>query len=127
MNRVAEIARFCIVGGLAALCHWSVAVSLVNMAAWAPQAANLTGFLTAFFVSYGGQRWFTFKSDQPHRAALPRHFVVSVAAFAINAVLLQLLLARTALPYPIALAIVLVLVAVLTFAASRLWTFRKPA
>lgn len=112
------------IGGLAGLTHYAVALSLHGFARVTPGFANLAGFLAAFPVSYFGHRTLSFAASSiPHRHALPRLFVVSTLSFAVNQILLLSLLALTPLPLWIALAVVLVVVAFMTYVLSRGWVF----
>lgn len=114
------------VGGLAGLVHYVVALALHGLAHATPGVANVAGFMSAFPVSYYGHRTLSFAATTvPHRHALPRLFTVSALSFLINQAFLLSLLAWTPLPLWIALAIVLVAVALLTYALSRSWVFAR--
>ena len=91
-----------------------------------PLVANVVAFHIAFVVSYSGHRWLTF-ADQAARTreSLPRFVLVAYGGFALNEGLYAVMLAHTRLDEIIALAIVLVAVAVLTYASSRFWAFRR--
>lgn len=119
-----RLLRFGIVGTLAAMVHLLMVMLLVEMAWLSPLRANVAGFGVAFLFSYGGQRHFTFQDgDSPHRQALPRYLLVATAGWVLNQALFALLLAFTPLPYPLALGLVLLLVAGLTFLLGRHWVF----
>lgn len=119
-----RLLRFGMVGTLAALVHLFMVMLLVEQARLSPLRANVAGFGVAFLVSYGGQRYFTFHDgDSPHRQALPRYLVVATVGWLLNQSLFALLLALTPLPYPLALGLVLALVAGLTFVLGRHWVF----
>jgi len=121
-----QVARFAVVGGLAALTHFGIVIALVSAGIAAPLVANVAGFLVAFWVSYVGQRNWTFRAtDVRHRRGVPRHFAVATFSFLLNEGLFWLLLRCTPLPYPIALAIVLAIVAAVTFLLLRRWVFRS--
>ena len=118
-----ELPRFIIIGGGAAATHYTVALALVH-SGLEPQRANVLAFLVAFNVSYLGHRFWTFADTHlRHRESLPRFAVVAGSSFALNALLFHLLLRYTGMPYYLALALVLVAVAALTFFTSRLWAF----
>lgn len=119
-----RLLRFGIAGSLAALVHLALVVALVERAGLSPLQANVAGFGMAFLVSYGGQRYFTFADGgSPHQRALPRFLIVATAGWLLNQSLFALLLACTPLPYPLALGLVLALVAALTFLLARRWVF----
>lgn len=118
-----QIHWFVVVGALAALVHLSVVRGLVPLGL-PPLAANVFGFLVAFGVSYVGHRRFTFATAKASvRQSLPRFFATALASFALNEALYAILLATTALNYAVALFIVLVVVALVTFVVSKYWAF----
>jgi putative flippase GtrA len=120
---------FGVVGVSAMLVHLAtVALVLVPLGV-PPLLANCAGFLVAFQVSHAGHRRFTFQ-DGRESASLSsastsrlRFFGVALASFGINELLYALLLRYTTLDYRLALALVLVLVAALTFVLARNWAF----
>jgi putative flippase GtrA len=118
---------FAVVGATAAMTHFSVAVALVSGCNWSPQIANVGGYLVALFVSYQGQSRLTFAGSQPASRHLLKFILTSLSAFAINAMAYAALLHWTALDYRVALALVLVSVAVATYAALRFWVFLDPS
>lgn len=119
-----ELFWFGVVGVSAMAVHLaSVALLLVPMGL-SPLVANVVGFLLAFQVSHAGHRHLTFRrGDVPASRSRGRFFLVAVGSFLVNEALYALLLHYTALDYRIALAIVLVAVAVLTYVAARQWAF----
>ena len=81
-------------------------------------------FLLAFQVSHLGHHRFTFSAaEAPVARSRRRFFLVALSSFLVNEVLYALLLRFTDLDYRVALAIVLVAVAVLTFVSARQWAF----
>jgi putative flippase GtrA len=121
----ASVFWFGVVGALAALTHYCVAVLLEYRGASA-HVANISGFLSAFPVSYFGHRFFSFASQKsPHHLALPKFFLVAVSGFVANHLMLLALLTFTSLPFWLALAIVMVVVAVSTYFLSRFWAFKS--
>lgn len=120
-----QLVRFGLVGVVATVVHFVVAVACVRQLGTDPRSANVAGFAVAFVASFIGQRRWTFSATTaPWRTALPRYFVVSVLGFAVNAASYAWLLTHTSLRYDVALAIVLLAVATLTFVLSRWWAFR---
>jgi putative flippase GtrA len=120
-----QLPKFVLVGCLAAATHWSVVRLLVETLAAAPLQANVLGWLVAFGVSYTGHQRLTFADHKTSvRSSLPRFFLVSLGGFLINEIAYAALMRTAWLRYDLALAVVLVAVAVLTFVASRWWAFR---
>lgn len=115
---------FVAVGTAAALVHFGVVVLLVSQAQAAPLAANVLAWCVAFGVSWAGHRALTFRAQAaPLARSARRHAAVSLAGLALNEAAYALLLRVTPLRYDVALALVLVGVAVLTYQLGRHWAF----
>lgn len=105
----------------------SVALVLVPLGL-SPLVANVIAFLIAFQVSHAGHRRFTFSHhDAPASQSRWRFFAVACASFLVNELMYAALLRFTTLDYRVALFIVLVLVAALTYVSSRTWAFAPAA
>jgi putative flippase GtrA len=126
MTPLRRIATFVAVGATAAAVHFAVVVGVVE-AGWAPPlAANVAGWLVAFVVSFAGQHRLTFGDrSAPVRQAAPRFFALSAAGFAVNELAYAGLLRYSAARYDVALALVLVGVAAMTYVLSSGWAFRR--
>lgn len=121
--RVREIFAFGVVGITAFLVHFTVVAVTVPLGV-APLVANVLGFLAAFAVSFVGHRRWSFPAEgRPVAPALRRFAVVAVSGFALNESAYAVLLRSTQLDYRVALFIVLVAVAGLTWLAGRYWAF----
>ncbi len=121
-----QLLRFGIVGTGAMFLHWLVVIILVHLS-MAPLVANVIGFICAFQLSYWGHRQWTFNAGAlSHRQTLLRFVTVSCSSFMINETMYFVLLRYTALDYRLALVIVLLTVAALTYLLSRQWAFRHP-
>lgn len=119
-----QLAWFIIVGVCAALTHWVVVVGLVSWAYLTPLVANVLGWLVAFAVSFTGHYQLTFRHQRSGLGlAIRRFFLLSALGFAVNEISYAWLLKQTTLPYELLLGLILIGVAFLTFAASRLWAF----
>ncbi len=116
---------FIAVGTLAAAVHLGTVVALVQWAGWSPPAANVAGWLVAFVCSFVGHYRTTFSdAAAPMGRAARRFFVVSALGFGVNQVAYVTLLKLTFLRYDIALALVLIGVAVMTYVLGRHWAFQ---
>lgn len=121
-----RLAFFVAVGCAAAAVHFGVVVLLVERLHAPPLGANVAGWLLAFVVSFLGQWRLTFGSrGTPWRQALPRYFLLSLGGFAANESGYAVLLHATPLPYDVALVVVLLAVAVITYLLGSLWVFRR--
>ncbi len=121
-----ELFWFGAVGFSAMAVHYAVVTVWLVPYGLPPLLANVAGFLIAFQVSYWGHRGLTFQaSEVAHARGLPRFFAVAALAFGVNEAMYFLLLRYTSLDYRMALLLVLILVAALTFVLSKLWAFGK--
>jgi putative flippase GtrA len=119
-----QLSTFCAVGTMAAAVHYTVVLGLVPLGLVA-LASNVVGFLAAFIVSYLGHDAWTFpsRSERSRRATLHRFFRVAITAFVVNETLFWALLRWTRIPYQLALALVLLVVAGGTYVISKHWAF----
>lgn len=118
-----ELFWFGVVGMSAMLVHLGM-VWLLVPAGLPPLAANVIGFLVAFQVSHAGHHRLTFGTAQaPAVRSRQRFFIVALASFALNELMYAALLHFTVLDYRIALVIVLIAIAALTFVSARRWAF----
>lgn len=116
---------FALVGALAALVHYAVAVGC-HAFGLLPTPSNVFGFCCAFPVSYFGHRYWSFQATQvPHIQALPRFLMVALLGFSGNQTLLLLGLHYTSAPFWLVLGVVMVLIAAMTFVLSRYWAFKQ--
>lgn len=120
---LSQVCRFGLVGVAAAVIHLSVVVLLVQSTDMAPLIANIFGFAIGFQMSYWGHRLWTFKATTSlHRVAFPKLLLIQILNFAANETLFYLFLLLN-LPYAVALFIVLAILPLFTFVASKLWVF----
>lgn len=125
-TQLRSVSWFTIIGALAAIVHYVVAVTLESHSSLRPAWANLSGFLLAFPVSYLGHHYLSFSANQSsHLHALPRFLVVACSGFIANQVLLLSLLYLLTLPFWLILGGVMVLVAVGTYLLSHYWAFSR--
>ena len=120
-----QFIRFGIVGVLAMSVHMGCVWVLVELGL-APLLANIIAFLIAFQVSFFGHARFTFNvSDPNNRKHQIKFFSVALFSFLLNEACYKVLLDVFHMQYLVALTIVLVGVAFVTFALSKLWAFRE--
>lgn len=112
------------VGAAAALTHaavFGVAKSLMR-----PELANALGFVVAFFVSFFGHRWLSFRDTGTGlRQSFGRFAATALAGFAVNEAVFVLLLRGLGWPSWPALIAAMVVAAGQTFLLSRFWAFRR--
>ena len=116
--------RFGVVGIAATLTHASVVTAIIEASTLEPRIANAIAFAVAFIVSFNGHFHWTFSKEAPAKRALWRFFVIALAGFGANTIVLSMLLAQNVLPESIAALVSILAVPVTTFLAARLWGFR---
>lgn len=114
------------VGACAAATHFGCAVALVALFAWTPVYANVGGYCAGLLVSFAGQSHLTFGSTQVGVAELAKFTATSLTGFALNALAYATLLRWTSLDYRVALLLVLLGVAALTYVLMSRWVFLQP-
>jgi len=119
---------FGLVGLLATAAHYAAVVALVRGAGWEPIPANVAGWCTAFALSFSGHYFKTFRAPGVRVVvAARRYFVIAGIGFAANQSGYALLLRFTPIRYDLAVLVVALAVAVLTYLLSRHWAFRGAA
>jgi putative flippase GtrA len=116
--------RFGITGILATLTHVAVFVLLVEFLHLRPLFASVPAFLSAVGVSYGMNYRWTFAADGPHQVMLPRFILVAGFGLGLNMLITWLVVDVGHHWYGYALAAIIVIVPLLTFALSKWWVFR---
>ena len=119
-----QFLTFAGVGTIAADAQYGELSVLVELCAIAPVLATLWGFLAGAAVSYWLNRHFTFRSDRPHREAMPRFLAVSTGGFVLNGLIMFVLNEHRGVPYLLAQVIATLIVLLWNFSANRWWTFR---
>ncbi len=119
--------RFGVVGAAAAASHTVLLLLLVEAAGVGPVPANGLAFLGAVCVSWAGQSLWVFRNAPRPRGRLPRFLLTVVAGFLANLLLMWLAVDVAGAPWPVGLALVLLLVPPATFLLAKFWVFeRKP-
>lgn len=127
MPPIRQLGSFIVAGLGAAVAHYGVLVSLVEIARWTPVPATLCGYVAGGIVSYALNHRLTFTSRRQHRDAIWRFAVVAGVGFAITAALMALFVERWGLPYLPAQILTTGCVLVWSFVAHKLWTFADRA
>jgi putative flippase GtrA len=121
---VSSLLWFGLVGASAAAVHFGVVCLLVSLGWAAALLANVLGFLLAFGVSFIGHHRLSFAAQQARgREALPRFALVALLGFISNELMYAVLL-RWGMEYRLALLLVLITVAAMTWLLSRHWAFK---
>jgi putative flippase GtrA len=127
-NIFQQLGWFFIVGCAAAGTHWLCAVTSVGMFDIHPPLANFIGWSIAVMVSFLGHYFFTFRhQEKSFVPAIRRFLIISICGFVMNELMFLYFLKHTIIPYYWLLAMVLIVIAVLTFMFSRYWAFDHKA
>lgn len=118
------MSRFSLVGVAAAIGHYGTLVLAVGAGGADAVLAALAGFLVGGTISYSLNRRWTFASDRPHEAALPRFALVAFAGFVLTGTSMAVLTDWLGVHYLPAQLVTTGLVMLWTFFANRSWTFR---
>jgi putative flippase GtrA len=115
---------FLVVGGSAALTHMGV-FAIAQHQMW-PELANALGFVVAFFVSFAGHRFLSFRdAGTSVTQSFGRFAVTALVGFVSNEIVFVLLLRAGGWPALLALFVALLFAAGQTFLLSRFWAFRR--
>jgi putative flippase GtrA len=121
-----QFARFVGVGSLATFMHVGAAL-FANLVGAAPLAANTIGFLCSVTVSYLGNFYWTFAGASEHRQSVGRFAAMSALAFAVTTAIAYVVQSILALPFVVALLLMIATVPPMNFVIGRLWVFRPSA
>lgn len=114
--------RFAVVGLAATAVHVGVALALAA-AGWAPLWANFVAFGAALALSYFGNHGWTFGAGGRHGHHFPRFVALALAGLALNQAIVFIAVERAGWSFGAALAVVVLVVPVLSFALNRVWVF----
>ena len=116
-----QLNRFAIVGATATLVHLSVSRLILLYHDNLPELeVNSIAFIIAFFISFGGHRYFTFKAQ----GSIVKFLGVSVFGFSVNNALLFYIVETHFLTGWNAILLSTLSVPILTYFLSKLWVFR---
>jgi len=121
-----KIARFAIVGVVATLVHAAVYAVVSASATLDPQFANVLGFVVAVFISYLGQRFWTFSHVKITRefTTSAKFLASSFLSLALNAIWVYLFTEQLALPPVYAIIGIVCFTPLVIFATLNFWVFR---
>jgi putative flippase GtrA len=121
-----ELRRFLLyaAAGVAATgTHYAVMVALVTWAKAPEVVASCAGFLAGACVKYPLNYWTVFASRQQHRIALPRFALALAVSFALNAILLAILLETLDVHYMVSQVLTTGAVLFVNYLLARYWIF----
>ncbi|MCM8627397.1 GtrA family protein [Accumulibacter sp.] len=118
-------ARFGLIGLMATAVHLLMVWQLIARTELPALVANLLAFLTAFWVSFVGNYFWTFQVPGSPWRALCRFLLIATSGLALNTLLLACLLSGNLLSPTAAALVSTAAVPAVTFLASRFWGFRR--
>ena len=116
--------RYTLIGGIATAVHYAVLVVLVEGFNFSPSLSAMFGALCGALAAYIGNREFTFASSALHRIALPRFLVIAAVGAMLSGGIVWVGTVILAWHYLAAQLLATILIVLLTYQLSRLWTFR---
>jgi putative flippase GtrA len=124
-----QYARFGTVGLAAAAIHVSMFMAAIELAGFAPMAANFVAFAIAVLVSFFGHFQWTFRGQTAdggwgrRRTALLRFIIVALTGLTLNSLAVYLVVELLVWPYYYAIFLMLSVVPLVVFALSKFWAF----
>ncbi|MGN0894585.1 MAG: GtrA family protein [Succinivibrio sp.] len=114
-----ELVRFVIVGGLATLTDLLLTTLMFFVTSFSPNAITTIAFVLAFFVSFFGHRFFTFK-----KSGNPIHFLVlALCTLGIRNALVWLFIYILDMHAYVSLILACALVTLITYFVSKFMIF----
>ncbi len=120
---VLQIGAFAWVGLVATGAHFATLALVVEQDMAGPVAGSVMGSVVGAIVSYTLNRLFTFDSTRSHAGAVPRFAVVALGAFALNALIMEVLVHGLDVYYLAAQVVATGITLVWTFTGYRVWAF----
>ena len=117
---------FAVVGLAATAVHALCSLGARELGHLSAIQATFVGYLCSVGVSYLGNARFTFGRPALHGVQFARFLVVSLIGLGANLAITWLLVNRLGWPFKAALAVVVVVIPALSFAAAKLWAFAIP-
>jgi dolichol-phosphate mannosyltransferase len=121
-----QLVRFGLVGASGYAVNLAVFAALVHGAQTHYRPAAVAAFVVAVANNFGWNRHWTFRARAGHAGfQAARFLVVSLAAFALNLAVLEVLVAGFGLPAVPAQAVAIACATPLSFLGNKLWTFGR--
>jgi putative flippase GtrA len=121
-----QLVRFAAVGGSGYVVNLAVFALFLHGLAVDYRVAAVAAFLVAVGNNFAWNRQWTFRAHDGHAGfQAARFFTISVAAFAVSFVVLQVLVDLAGVAELPAQAVAIVLATPLNFAGNKLWSFAR--
>ena len=124
-----QFGKYCVVGGIGFIINLAIFAFLVDVAHMHYMVAATISFAVAVTNNFLLNKYWTFNNPEGNGLAQASRFlVISVMSWAINLLVLHLLIADAHMSSSIlAQAIAIVFVTVLNFTGNKMWSFRQTA
>jgi len=120
-----QFLRYAGVGAIGTAAHYATLITFVQTGLARPLLATSAGFALGAGVNYALNYRYTFGSDQPHLAALPRFLAVASCGAGLNYAIVWIGLHALGWHYLVAQVAATATVLSWTYSVNRLWTFRR--
>ncbi len=123
---LSEFISFAVIGGTAAFLFVGLSALMVELRTGAPDWLVSSACYALFIVPvYLAHRRFSFRSDAPHRQALPRYVLVQILGFCLATLFSFVCYGVLQLPTLTAAIVVVALTSGINFAIVRMWAFSE--
>lgn len=124
-GRLTRFVAYACVGAAGTAVQYVVLAALVSTHALDAVAASAIGAAAGAVVNYWLNHRFTFRSDNAHRVAAPRFFVVAAAGIALTGVLMAIFTHGFRMPWLAAQCVTTACLLALTYTINSAWAFRS--
>jgi len=124
-GRFARFVAYACVGAAGTAVQYVVLAVLVSTGTLGAVAASCVGAAAGAVVNYLLNHRFTFRSDNAHRVAAPRFFVVAAAGVACTSLLMTVFTHAWLMPWLVAQCVTTACLLALTYTINSAWAFRS--
>ncbi len=121
-QRFWRVVRFAWVGVVTSAAYMALALGLDHLLPWPLLVTNTMAYGLAFFISYFGQKHWTFNCDAGHAQSLLKFGTVSFCGFVINSITLAAL-TSLGVQHMLSLFVAVAVVSAFTYVMHRRWVF----
>jgi putative flippase GtrA len=125
--RVHTFFVYSLTGAIGTALQYAILLAMVSAKLTSPVGASCLGALAGAAMNYWLNYRFVFRSVQNHTDVAPRFFVVALAGFLQNWLMMTVLIRQFCLYYLIAQTLTTACVLALTFLINSMWTFKNRA
>lgn len=119
-----QFARFCLVGSLGTVVHYSALVSIVHFRG-KPMIGSIVGFVLGAMVNYVLNYHYTFKSVQRYPVTFAKFLTIACAGLILNTLIMGLLTGLLDMHYFLSQLLATAGVVLWNFTANLRWTFHR--